>query len=162
MITHSVTVLHSLEKWAFNGFWITSVWWKWCFTAELEGKGGASRQIQSNAANVTGDSVGLRFLSWGPNCVLQVLKDSRACSHHILNRISRVISKTHLLHSELSSFLSHNRKEILVAFLWSYLFFCACLFASPGIHAGQVPGCSCLPGSMCVIRAMDAALFCAV
>lgn len=106
-------------------------------------KGGASRQIQSNAANVTGDSVGLCFFSWGPNCVfMQVPKDSRACSHHVLKRISGVSSKTHLLKSKHSYFLSHNRKEVLVAFLWSLLSFCACLFASPGIHAGQVPGCS--------------------
>lgn len=36
--------------------------------------------------------------------VLQVPKDSRACSHHVLIRISRVSFKTHLLHPELSSF----------------------------------------------------------
>lgn len=78
MITHWVTVLHDLEKWPFHGFWIISVWWKWCFTAEMEGKGGASRQIQSNAANVTGDSVGLCFLSWGPKCFC---KSQRTAEH---------------------------------------------------------------------------------
>lgn len=46
---------------------------------------------------LTGDSVGICPLSRGPNCdFMQVPKDSEACSHHALNRISGVSSKIHL------------------------------------------------------------------
>lgn len=120
------------------------VCWKWCLPHSW--KGGASRQIRSNAGNIADDSVGICLLSWGPNCdFMQVPKDREACSQHAIKTTSGHSSKTHLLCSKPCSSLSQNRKKVSVGFfLVNYPVVPTCLHLLVYMQGRfMVPGCFC-------------------